>query len=71
MTKRLLIRSAYSNASACFDVLTELKSQDIKDRKKAKPSKKKLYTKRIYTVSSLLAHLKLVKTISRKLPKRA
>ena len=71
MSKKLLIRSAYSNASACFDVLTELKAQDIKDRKKAKVSAKKLYTRRIAKVTQLIRACAIIKTTTRKLPKRA
>jgi len=71
MSKKLLLKLAYTDASNAFDVLTELKSQDIADRKKAKVSKKAQFTTRIAKTSAILIHLKLAKSAIRKLPKRA
>ena len=69
--KRRLIKSAYSNASALSDVLSALKSADVKDRKKAKASRKPLYTRRIEKLTLLLEATAFIKRTVRKLPKRA
>jgi hypothetical protein len=71
MSKKLLLKLAYTDACNCFDALTELKRQDVADRKKAKISKKVQFTKRIARTSAILVHLQLAKSAIRKLPKRA
>ncbi len=68
--KGRLLKSASNNLMAASEVLEELKSLDIKSRRRAKASAKKHWTKRIKSITKTLALLATAKRNVRELPRR-